>query len=58
MRGLGIGVGKLTLRSFEVLQGFSFFLQMGFTLILATLDGLEEGLLGDIIGEDDFDDDG
>ncbi|GJU90229.1 hypothetical protein Tco_1302652 [Tanacetum coccineum] len=36
----------------------SFFLQMGFTLILATLDGLDVGLLGDVIGEDDFDDDG
>ncbi|GJY08915.1 hypothetical protein Tco_0377100 [Tanacetum coccineum] len=31
---------KFTLSSLEVLQGFSFFLQMGFTLILATLDGL------------------
>ncbi|GJS43290.1 retrovirus-related pol polyprotein from transposon TNT 1-94 [Tanacetum coccineum] len=36
----------------------SFFLQMGFTLILATLDGLDVGLLGDVIGEDDCDDDG
>ncbi|GKC45126.1 hypothetical protein Tco_1062848 [Tanacetum coccineum] len=35
-----------------------FFLQMGFTLILATLDGLDVGLLGDVIGEDDCDDDG
>ncbi|GKB94160.1 hypothetical protein Tco_0980297 [Tanacetum coccineum] len=40
------------------LRGFSFFLQMGFTLILATLDGLDVGLLGDVIGEDDCDDDG
>nr|GEV94575.1 ribonuclease H-like domain-containing protein [Tanacetum cinerariifolium] len=40
------------------LRGFSFFLQMGFTLILATLDGLDVGLLGDVIGEDDYDDDG
>ncbi|GJY45114.1 hypothetical protein Tco_0433327 [Tanacetum coccineum] len=39
------------------LQGFSFFLQMGFTLILATLDGLDVGLLEDVIGEDDCDDD-
>ncbi|GJW02298.1 hypothetical protein Tco_1561154 [Tanacetum coccineum] len=31
---------------------------MGFTLILATLDGLDVGLLGDVIGEDDCDDDG
>ncbi|GKB48987.1 ribonuclease H-like domain-containing protein [Tanacetum coccineum] len=30
---------------------------MGFTLILATLDGLDVGLLGDVIGEDDCDDD-
>ncbi|GJT77740.1 hypothetical protein Tco_1044465 [Tanacetum coccineum] len=34
-----------------------FFLQMGFTLILATLDGLDVGLLGDVIDEDDCDDD-
>ncbi|GJZ73178.1 hypothetical protein Tco_0637324 [Tanacetum coccineum] len=50
--------GELTLSSLDVLQGFSFFLQMGFTLILATLDGLDVGLLGDFIGEDDCDDDG
>ncbi|GJT45198.1 hypothetical protein Tco_0953913 [Tanacetum coccineum] len=50
--------GELTLSSLDVLQGFSFFLQMGFTLILATLDGLDVGLLGDVIGEDDCDDDG
>ncbi|GJS35892.1 hypothetical protein Tco_0534274 [Tanacetum coccineum] len=37
--------------------GFSFFLQMGFTLILATLDGLDVGLLEDVIGKDDCDDD-
>ncbi|GJV46410.1 hypothetical protein Tco_1430946 [Tanacetum coccineum] len=49
---------KFTLISLDVLQGFSFFLQMGFTLILATLNGLEEGLLGDVIGEDDCADDG
>nr|GEU79627.1 hypothetical protein [Tanacetum cinerariifolium] len=36
----------------------SFFLQLGFTLILATLDGLDVGFLGDVIGEDDCDDDG
>ncbi|GKB23169.1 hypothetical protein Tco_0862570 [Tanacetum coccineum] len=30
---------------------------MGFTLILVTLDGLDVGLLGDVIGEDDCDDD-
>ncbi|GKF30076.1 hypothetical protein Tco_0096418 [Tanacetum coccineum] len=42
----------------DVLQGFSFFLQMGYTLILATLDGLDVGFLGDVIGEDDCDDNG
>ncbi|GJZ70915.1 hypothetical protein Tco_0634766 [Tanacetum coccineum] len=31
---------------------------MGFTLILATLDGLDVDLLGDVIGEDDCNDDG
>ncbi|GKB63353.1 ribonuclease H-like domain-containing protein [Tanacetum coccineum] len=36
---------------------FGFFLQMGFTLILATLDGLDVGLLGDVIGGGDCDDD-
>ncbi|GJU43039.1 hypothetical protein Tco_1200305 [Tanacetum coccineum] len=46
---------EFTLSSLEVLQGFSFFLQMGFTLILATLDGLDVGLLEDVIGEDDCD---
>ncbi|GJU13890.1 hypothetical protein Tco_1136286 [Tanacetum coccineum] len=51
-------IGELTLSSLDVLQGFSFFLQVGFTLILATLDGLDVGLLGDVIGEDDCDDDG
>ncbi|GJW18991.1 hypothetical protein Tco_0026427 [Tanacetum coccineum] len=50
-------VDEFTLSSLEVLQGFSFFLQMGFTLILATLDGLDVGLLEDVIGEDDCDDD-
>ncbi|GKB36157.1 retrovirus-related pol polyprotein from transposon TNT 1-94 [Tanacetum coccineum] len=50
--------GELTLSSLDVLQGFRFFLQIGFTLILATLDGLDVGLLGDVIGEDDCDDDG
>ncbi|GJU27275.1 hypothetical protein Tco_1165896 [Tanacetum coccineum] len=50
--------GKFTLSPLDVLQGFSFFLQMGFTLILATLDGLDVGLLGDVIGEDDSDDNG
>ncbi|GJY92309.1 MAK10-like protein [Tanacetum coccineum] len=51
-------LSELTLSSLDVVQGFSFFLQMGFKLILATLDGLDVGLLGDIIGENDCDDDG
>ncbi|GKC39799.1 hypothetical protein Tco_1052183, partial [Tanacetum coccineum] len=42
---------EFTLSSLEVLQGFSFFFQMGFTLILATFDGLDVGLLEDVIGE-------
>nr|GEW92334.1 hypothetical protein [Tanacetum cinerariifolium] len=50
--------GEFTLSSLDVLQVFSFFLQMGLTLILATLDDLDAGLLGDVIGEDDCDDDG
>ncbi|GJS39096.1 hypothetical protein Tco_0564139 [Tanacetum coccineum] len=50
-------IDEFTLSSLEVLQGFSFFLQMGFTLILDTLDGLDVGLLEDVIGENDFDDD-
>ncbi|GKF85308.1 hypothetical protein Tco_0250206, partial [Tanacetum coccineum] len=43
--------------TFEEFQMLGFFLQMGFTLILATLDGLDMGLLGDVIGEDDCDED-
>ncbi|GJW27135.1 hypothetical protein Tco_0040946 [Tanacetum coccineum] len=59
LRGeVGDGGCEFTLSSLDVLQGFSFFLQMGFTLILATIDGLDMGLLGDVIGEDDCDDDG
>ncbi|GKC45150.1 hypothetical protein Tco_1062872 [Tanacetum coccineum] len=57
MSGFGIGEGELTLSSLDVVQGFSFFLQMGFTLILATLGGLDVCLLGDVIGEDNCDDD-
>nr|GEU69321.1 hypothetical protein [Tanacetum cinerariifolium] len=48
---LGDRGGEFTLSSLDVLQRFSFFLQMGFTLILATLDGLDVGLLGDVIKE-------
>ncbi|GKB57773.1 hypothetical protein Tco_0913959 [Tanacetum coccineum] len=48
--------GEVVLSTFDVLQRFGFFLQMGFTLILATLDGLDVGLLGDVIGGDDCDD--
>nr|GEW30618.1 hypothetical protein [Tanacetum cinerariifolium] len=51
-------VGEFTLSLLDVLQGFSLFLHMGLTLILATLDGLDVGLLGDVIGKDDCDDDG
>ncbi|GJR05828.1 zf-CCHC domain-containing protein [Tanacetum coccineum] len=54
LRGL---IGEFALSTLDVLQRFSFFLQMGFTLILATLDGLNVGLLGDVIGGDDCDDD-
>ncbi|GJV86744.1 hypothetical protein Tco_1530682 [Tanacetum coccineum] len=50
--------GEFALSTLDVLQRFGFILQMGFTLILATLDGLDVGLLGDVIGEDDCDDDG
>ncbi|GJT03584.1 hypothetical protein Tco_0824753 [Tanacetum coccineum] len=53
----GFGIGEVVLSTFDVLQRFGFFLQMGFTLILATLDGLDVGLLGDVIGGDDYDDD-
>ncbi|GJQ96556.1 hypothetical protein Tco_0007695 [Tanacetum coccineum] len=48
---------EFTLSSLEVLQRFSFFLQMGFTFILSTFDGLYVGLLEDVIGEDNCDDD-
>ncbi|GJW44744.1 hypothetical protein Tco_0073543 [Tanacetum coccineum] len=58
VNGFGIGVGEFALSTLDVLQRFGFFLQIGFTLILATLDGLDVGLLGDVIGEDDCDDDG
>ncbi|GJZ18650.1 hypothetical protein Tco_0554773 [Tanacetum coccineum] len=54
----GFGIGEVALSTLDVLQRFGFFLQMGFTLILATLDGLDVGLLGDVIDEDDCDDDG
>ncbi|GJU74910.1 hypothetical protein Tco_1266315 [Tanacetum coccineum] len=53
----GFGMGKVVLSTFEELQMLGFFLQMGFTLILATLDGLDVGLLVDVIGEDDCDED-
>ncbi|GJR20240.1 hypothetical protein Tco_0968767 [Tanacetum coccineum] len=49
-KGKVLTIDEFTLSSLEVLQGFSFFLQIGFTLILATLDGLDVGLLEDIIG--------
>ncbi|GJY59408.1 hypothetical protein Tco_0459300 [Tanacetum coccineum] len=53
----GFGMGEVVLSTFEELQMLGFFLQMGFTLILATFDGLDVGLLGDVIGEDDCDED-
>ncbi|GKF42055.1 hypothetical protein Tco_0125397, partial [Tanacetum coccineum] len=53
----GFGIGEVVLSTFEVFQMLGFFLQMGFILILATLDGLDVGLLGDVIGDDDCDDD-
>ncbi|GKG12829.1 hypothetical protein Tco_0347066, partial [Tanacetum coccineum] len=53
----GFGIGEVMLSTFEVLQMLGFFLQMGFTLILATLDGLDVGLLEDVISEDDCNDD-
>ncbi|GKF74417.1 hypothetical protein Tco_0220749 [Tanacetum coccineum] len=53
----GFGMGEVVLSTFEELQMLDFFLQMGFTLILATLDGLDVGLLGDVIGDDDCDED-
>ncbi|GJQ96443.1 hypothetical protein Tco_0007582 [Tanacetum coccineum] len=58
LRGVsGFGIGEVALSTLDVLQRFGFFLQMGFTLILATLDGLDVGLLGDVIDENDCDDD-
>ncbi|GJV58067.1 ARID DNA-binding domain-containing protein [Tanacetum coccineum] len=56
-KGKVLTIDEFTLSSLEVLQGFSFFLQMGFTLILATFDGLDVVWLEDVIGEDDCDDD-
>ncbi|GJZ47620.1 hypothetical protein Tco_0601452 [Tanacetum coccineum] len=58
VRGVsGFVIGEVALSTLDVLQRFGFFLQIGFTLILATLDGLVVGLLGDVIDEDDYDDD-
>ncbi|GKE85099.1 hypothetical protein Tco_1579382 [Tanacetum coccineum] len=53
----GFGIGKVVLSTLDALKMLGFFLQMGFTLILATRDGLDVGLLGDVIGEDDCDED-
>ncbi|GJW15600.1 reverse transcriptase domain-containing protein [Tanacetum coccineum] len=55
---LGIGVGELTLFSLDVSQVFNFFLQIGLTLIFATLEDLDLGLLGNVISEDDCGDNG
>ncbi|GKE59046.1 hypothetical protein Tco_1498231 [Tanacetum coccineum] len=54
----GIGEVELTLISLKELQMFNFFLQMGFTLILATVEGLGVGLSGDVIRDYHCDDDG
>ncbi|GJT06954.1 putative reverse transcriptase domain-containing protein [Tanacetum coccineum] len=37
-------VSEFALSTLDVLQRFGFYLQMGFTIILATLDGLDMGL--------------
>ncbi|GKD95867.1 hypothetical protein Tco_1379764, partial [Tanacetum coccineum] len=50
--------GELTLFSLVVSQVFNFFLQVCLTLIFATLEDLDLGLLGDVISEDDCGDDG
>ncbi|GJT10281.1 hypothetical protein Tco_0857323 [Tanacetum coccineum] len=49
---------ELTLFSLDVSQVFNFFLQIGLTLIIAALEDLDLGLLGDVISEDDCGDDG
>ncbi|GJT55434.1 hypothetical protein Tco_0990488 [Tanacetum coccineum] len=51
----GFDIGEVELSTLDVLQMFVFFLQLDFTLILATLDGLDVCLLGDVIGENDGD---
>ncbi|GJZ32539.1 hypothetical protein Tco_0577975 [Tanacetum coccineum] len=53
----GFGIGEVVLCTYYdvIVNMFVFFLQMGFTLILATLDGLDVCLLRDVIGEDDGD---
>ncbi|GJY82594.1 hypothetical protein Tco_0495970 [Tanacetum coccineum] len=51
-------LSELTLFSLDVSQVFNFFLQIGLTLIFATLEDLDLGLLGDVISEDDCGDDG
>ncbi|GJZ31545.1 hypothetical protein Tco_0576592 [Tanacetum coccineum] len=51
MPGSKLG-GEFALSTLDVLQRFGFILQMGFTLILAILDGLDVGLLRVVIGED------
>ncbi|GJR21149.1 hypothetical protein Tco_0969676 [Tanacetum coccineum] len=56
-KGKVLTIDEFILSSLKVLQGFSFFLQIGFILILASLDGLDVGLLEDVIGKDDYDDD-
>ncbi|GJW22165.1 hypothetical protein Tco_0032787 [Tanacetum coccineum] len=58
LHGVGVlGIGEVILSTFKLLQMLGFFLQIGFTLILATLDGLDVSLLGDVISEDECDED-
>ncbi|GKB98429.1 hypothetical protein Tco_0984566 [Tanacetum coccineum] len=57
MGEMGSGGCEITCGDVGVSLMFDFFLQMGFTLILATLDGLDVGLLEDVISGDDCDDD-
>ncbi|GJT50364.1 hypothetical protein Tco_0976521 [Tanacetum coccineum] len=55
--GDGGGNGGCEATCGDVGMSLIFFLQIGFTLILATFDGLDVGLLEDVIGEDDCNDD-
>ncbi|GKD26774.1 hypothetical protein Tco_1232988 [Tanacetum coccineum] len=52
-----IGNGRCEATCGDVGVSLIFFLQIVFTLILATFNDLDVGLLEDVIGEDDCDDD-